>query len=133
MADNIAATNTANRLSRNGASTACGFSCHRGLPVLRNRRGGEEILSPKGGKGKKSRSCSPPPPPTRYRSIEFATLSTPFFQLALWLSDVIALKSCFENTRGRETNIRDKKQFLGRLKLVDINRLDNRSKEKEER
>lgn len=93
-------------------------------------RGGN--FKPEGGERKKV-TFMLPSPPTRYRSIEFATLSTPFFQLALWLSDVIALKSCFENTRGRETNIRDKKRFLGRLKLVDINRLDNRSKEKEER
>lgn len=90
----------------NGASTACGFSCHRGLPVLRNRRarGGRGILSPKGGKGKKSRS--PPPLPTRCRSIEFATLSTPFF-----LSTRALLVPCncveivFRECVGRETRI----------------------------
>lgn len=66
--------------------------------------GGRGILSPKGGKGKKSRS--PPPLPTRCRSIEFATLSTPFF-----LSTRALLVPCncveivFRECVGRETRI----------------------------
>lgn len=43
-----------------GASRACGFSCHRGLPVF-TQPAEREILSPRReGEEKKSRSCLPP-------------------------------------------------------------------------
>lgn len=98
-----------------GASRACGFSCHRGLPVF-TQPAEREILSPRReGEEKKSRSCLPPPTISIDRICNSFHLSYVGGGLGYIIALKISFRECAYRTLSeKRNNARDKKQFLGR-------------------
>lgn len=109
--DNIAGTNTANRLPRGFPSLRIFVSPR---PTGFYATGGEGNFKPEEGGRRKKVTFLPPPLP-RYRSIEFATLSYVGGGLGYIIALKISFRECaYRTLSAKRNNARDKKQFLGR-------------------
>lgn len=92
--DNIAGTNTGNRLPTGLPSQACGFSCHRAAHRFLRQPAGREILSPRReGEEKKSRFFFCP------RDIDRSNLNR---TVSTFPTQVVIIYNCVEKYRIRE-------------------------------